>query len=252
MLFAFISFVAGVLTVLAPCVLPLLPVVVAGSVSSERKMKPFVIVLSLCVSVVVFSLLLKTTSALFGVSVFFWQMVSAVILGVFGLTLVFDDVFKKGFARFNLLLQRSGNKFVFKGLKQESFFGDVLIGVSLGPVFSSCSPTYLVILATILPQSIALGFVYLLCYTLGLGVTLLLIAFLGQRFVSFFGKSFLNKDWFRYMIGFLFIIVSLSIVFGVDKKIESALLKKGFFDVSQFEKKIEGLFQSVPERFEDK
>ncbi|USN58208.1 MAG: hypothetical protein H6767_08005 [Candidatus Peribacteria bacterium] len=42
--------------------------------------------------------------------------------------------------------------------------GSILVGISLGPVFSSCSPTYAIILAVILPTSFLFGLVNLFAY----------------------------------------------------------------------------------------
>jgi cytochrome c-type biogenesis protein len=49
MLLLLISFIAGILTVLAPCVLPLLPVIIGGSLSGNTKQKsrPYIIAASL-------------------------------------------------------------------------------------------------------------------------------------------------------------------------------------------------------------
>ena len=53
-----------------------------------------------------------------------------------------------------------------------------MVGLSLGPVFSSCSPTYAIILAVILPASFLTGLLNLFAYVLGLSIALLVIALL--------------------------------------------------------------------------
>jgi len=61
MLFLLLSFLAGVLTILAPCVLPVLPVIIGGSLSTTKgeKYRPYVIAASLAASIIGFTLLLK-------------------------------------------------------------------------------------------------------------------------------------------------------------------------------------------------
>ena len=59
----FISFIAGVLTVLAPCILPLLPVVVGSSVGARSKATPFIVIGSLALSILLFTYLLKASTA---------------------------------------------------------------------------------------------------------------------------------------------------------------------------------------------
>src|SRR5258708_1045604 len=96
MILLIISFIAGVLTVLAPCILPLLPVVLAGSVTeTTNKKRPIIIIVSVLISVLILALLLKGSTALIGASPSFWNYVSAVILAAFGLTLIFPVAWAK-------------------------------------------------------------------------------------------------------------------------------------------------------------
>src|SRR3989344_7070294 len=160
MILFLVSFVAGVLTALAPCVLPLLPVIVGGSLSASAKgsgatKRAVIIACSLGISVILFTLLLKVSSAFINVPQSTWQLISGIILIAFGLVMLFPQLWDRlGFVN---LLNRSSNKLLATGYQQNSFWGDVLMGAALGPVFSSCSPTYFVILATLLPASFAIG-----------------------------------------------------------------------------------------------
>jgi cytochrome c biogenesis protein CcdA len=58
-----ISFIAGILTILAPCVLPLLPIIIGGSLEEKSIRRPIIITLSLAASIVVFTLILKVSTA---------------------------------------------------------------------------------------------------------------------------------------------------------------------------------------------
>ncbi|MCB9820852.1 redoxin family protein [Candidatus Nomurabacteria bacterium] len=240
----FIAFIAGVLTVLAPCILPILPVIVGGSVSDGKdKRNPYVIIGSLVLAIVLFTLLLKWSTVFIGVSQEFWRSVSGVILVIFSITMIFPSVWEK--IPLANKLNMSGNKLLGKGFQKKSFWGDVVMGAALGPVFSSCSPTYFVILATVLPASFAFGILALFFYGLGLGLVLLLISVLGQRVVEKLGVVANPHGWFKRGVGILFLIIGLLVFTGVDKKIESHLLEQGFYsDLSGIEinllQKLEG------------
>jgi cytochrome c biogenesis protein CcdA/thiol-disulfide isomerase/thioredoxin len=229
----FISFIAGLLTVLAPCILPLLPVVVGSSAAARSRLTPFVVVGSLAVSVILFTFVLKVSTAFIAIPPYVWTIISGGVLVLFGLTLVFPVIWESipGVAK----LSSSGNKLVGKGYQRKSIWGDVVIGAALGPVFSSCSPTYFVILASVLPASFALGTLYLLAYVAGLSLSLLAIALLGQRFADKLTGIADPKSWVKRAIGVLFIVLGLLIVLGVEKKIEAGILAGGFFDVTQIE-----------------
>lgn len=72
----FVSFLAGVLTILAPCVLPVLPLILAGSIGETGKWYPYIVTLSLAISIVVFTVLLKASSLLLGIPPGIWTYVS--------------------------------------------------------------------------------------------------------------------------------------------------------------------------------
>ena len=87
--------VAGVLTTLAPCVLPMLPVIVGGSLgpsSAQARRRAYVITASLGLSIVLFTLILKATTALIGIPSDVWQWISGGILIVLGLVSLFPGI----------------------------------------------------------------------------------------------------------------------------------------------------------------
>lgn len=228
-----VSFVAGILTVLAPCILPLLPVVIGSSASGRSRSTPYVVVGSLALSVIAFTYLLKASTAFIMVPPEFWTYLSGGIIGLFGLTLIFPDLWSRipGMAR----LSAGSNRMVGAGYERKGFLGDVLVGAALGPVFSTCSPTYFVILASVLPASFALGTAYLLAYTLGLALVLLLISLLGARLAGRLSAFADPHSWLKRGIGVVFIILGIAIASGYEKKLETAILNSGFFDVTKVE-----------------
>jgi len=162
-----------------------------------------------------------------------WTYLSGGILVLFGLSLVFPSLWEHipGVSR----VSQGSNALVGSGYQKKSFWGDVLIGAGLGPVFSTCSPTYFVILASVLPASFLLGTVYLLAYVLGLSLILLLIALLGERLTRRLSGVSDSRGFFKRGIGLLFIILGVAIALGYEKKLEVSILDSGFFDITQVE-----------------
>ena len=70
---AFVSFIAGILTILAPCVLPVLPVILAGSLTEKERWYPYLVTLSLALSIVIFTVLLKASTAFIDIPSSFWS-----------------------------------------------------------------------------------------------------------------------------------------------------------------------------------
>ncbi|MBX9472421.1 cytochrome c biogenesis CcdA family protein [Microcella sp.] len=230
----FVSLAAGVLTVAAPCVLPLLPVIVGGSIvadgedSRRARWRPFVIAASLAVSVIAFTLLLKATTALLGVPTQVWQIISGVIVILLGINLLFPALWESLSTR--LGLGTRSNKVLDSSVQRQSVWGDVLTGAALGPVFSSCSPTYALIVATVLPVSFAEGLLYVTLYAIGLAVPLLLIALAGRTAARRLGWLADPRGWFRRSMGVLFIIVGIVVIIGADKALQTLILDLGWYD----------------------
>ena len=230
----FVSLAAGVLTVAAPCVLPLLPVIVGGSIvadgadSRRARWRPYVIAASLAVSVIAFTLLLKATTALLGIPPQVWQVVSGVIVILLGINLLFPAIWESLSTR--LGLGNRSNRVLDSSVQRQSVWGDVLTGAALGPVFSSCSPTYALIVATVLPVSFAEGLLYVTLYAVGLAIPLLLIALAGRTAARRLGWLADPRGWFRRSMGVLFIIVGIVVIVGADKALQTLILDLGWYD----------------------
>ena len=233
MLLLLISFIAGVLTVLAPCILPLLPVIVGGSIEGGvNHRRAYTVIAALSVSIILFTFVLKVSTVFIGIPQYVWQWISGGIVIALGIAMVFPALWEK--IPFLNSLSVGSNRLVATGYQKQSFWGDVLIGAALGPVFTTCSPTYFVILATVLPAGFFMGVVALLLYTLGLSLMLLLIALIGQRLVDKLGLAADTHGWFRRGMGVLFVLVGLSVFTGVSRGIETWLLDH-VYDITKIE-----------------
>lgn len=238
MLFFFISILAGVLTILAPCVLPLLPIVIGTSDGAKRGLskRAVIVIISLSISVIVFTLLLKATTLFISISDSFWTWFSGSIIAFLGIVTIFPSLWNK--IPFVNKINFVSNKALGAGYQKNNYYGDIIIGSSLGPIFTTCSPTYLFILATVLPASPISGFIYLVGFTFGLSISLFIVAYLGQKFVH---KIFINENRtakLKKIFGIIFLIVGLAIITGYDKKLSSLILDTGFGGTINFEEKL--------------
>lgn len=238
MILLILSFLAGVLSALAPCTLPLLPVIVGGSLGGESKdkLRPYIIVGSLAASLLLFTLLLKASTLLIDVPPRTWEYLAGGIVVALGLTALFPERWEQLIGR--LGWQAGSQRLLGKGTSKKGFVGAVLTGAALGPVFSSCSPTYAFLLATVLPRSFASGIIYLTAYTIGLVVVLLAVAVFGRRFISRFAWASDTHGVFRRSLGVLFIAVGISIAAGWEKQAEIWLVEHNPLDVTVLDQKL--------------
>ena len=229
-----LSFVAGILTVLAPCILPLLPVIIGGSALDKdgaekvSLKRPVIIISSLVASIIIFTLLLKFTTALLGIPTMVWAIISGGIILLFGINLLFPVLWEKFMLATGLVLV--ANRLMGESQRKKGLSRDILLGAALGPVFNSCSPTYALIVAVILPSSFVAGFGYLIAYAVGLGLMLLLISTFGSMIVNKLKWMSDPRGIFQKVIGVLFIIVGVSVIFGFDKKIQTFVLDQGWYE----------------------
>ena len=231
-----LSFLAGFLTVLAPCTLPFLPVIIGGSAGNSNKFRPYIITFSLVISLLAFTLLLKISTLFINIDPVIWTGLSGTILIALGVTSLFPQLWDKISSRLNLT--NSSNGFMQKFSRRDDMLGAVMTGLALGPVFSSCSPTYAFALATALQGDLQSGIINIISYVLGLATVMLLIGILGQNVIKRL-KWVANPDGiFKKVIAVIFIILGLFIILGIDKEIQKFADGNTLFSVTKLDKRL--------------
>lgn len=217
--------VAGALTTLAPCVLPLLPVIVGGSLSggSAAARRAVVVAASLGASVVAFTLLLRASTVLIGVDPQVWSIVAGGLLVVLGLVALFPAGWESVSGRLALQQRTSAGLSAARG--REGAVGAALTGAALGPVFTSCSPLYGYVIVTVLPARPGYGLALLTAYVVGLCGTLLVVALAGQRLVRRLGWLADPHGWLRRGLGLVFVLVGLAVIAGLDRDLQTWILE---------------------------
>lgn len=239
-----LTFFAGVLTAFAPCVLPLLPVILGGGVvDAKDRARPYIIVASLLVSLVAFTLLLKVSTALIGIDPSVWKIVSGVFVIALGIVMLLPTLWARiaGFFGF----EHKSQALLSKGMQQKGkIVSAIAIGAALGPVFSSCSPTYSWLIVTILPVSFWQGLVYLVAYCLGVVSVLLALIIAGRRIIKKMRWAINPYGWFQRLIAIAFITVGVFVITGIDKQIQTYFVQNDFTGIKQLESQLESKIKS--------
>src|SRR3989344_4468167 len=125
------AFLGGVVTILSPCILPVLPVVLSGSVAGGKK-RPWGIITGFVVGFTFFTLSLTALVNAFGVSPDRLRTVSVFVIFLFGLSLIIPQMqllFERGIGSLaSSVPQATG----------DGFRSGVLIGLSLGLIWTPC------------------------------------------------------------------------------------------------------------------
>jgi cytochrome c biogenesis protein CcdA len=215
------AFLAGIITILSPCILPILPIVLSGSFGSKRK--PLGIVLGFILSFTIFTLFLATIVRLTGIPSDILRNISVVIIFIFGLSLLLP-----GFQIFmERLFSRLSGRFAVQGT-HEGFHGGVFIGLSLGLIWTPCvGPIIASVITLAATSSVNLtAFLITFAYALGTSISMFLIM-LG-------GRTLLQKaPWLlRYtaklqrIFGVIMILTAIGIFFNVDRRFQAYILDK--------------------------
>jgi cytochrome c biogenesis protein CcdA/thiol-disulfide isomerase/thioredoxin len=233
------AFAAGLLTVLAPCVLPLLPIIIGGSVAGDSKdnRRPLIIAAALAVSLIVFTLLLKATTLLINIPPQYITYFSGTIIIFLGVLTLFPTLYSRIIGL--LGIEHRAQALLGQGYKNKnSLIGPIITGAALGPVFSSCSPVYGYILATVLPANFGQAMAYIVSYVLGLSLVLLLIGYYGQRFIRRIRFASNPRGWFQRSLAVIFIVVGLLVFTGSAVKVQTYVSNHTPFDFDALSAKL--------------
>jgi cytochrome c biogenesis protein CcdA/thiol-disulfide isomerase/thioredoxin len=168
-----IAFVAGVITAFSPCVLPVLPIILAGGGAADTRRRPYAIVAGLVVTFTAFVLAGAWLWSLLGIGEKHQVQIGAAMLLVLALVLIVP--------RAGELLERP---FLFMTRRRVGDLGGgFLLGASLGLVFVPCTgPVLGAVISNVGTHRVGFSTVLLaLLYALGLAVPLLLIAHGSRR-----------------------------------------------------------------------
>lgn len=231
------AFLAGVLTILAPCTLPLLPIIIGGTAKEDKnKWQLPLMVGSLMISVFIFTLLLRISTEFIGTERI-WERIAGSIVVILGVIYVIPDLWEKIALKLNI--STSTNKLLGKASQHSGKSRSVLVGTALGPVFNSCSPTYAFIVAVTFQESFTAGVIDLTAYVVGLGLVIVAVAYGGQRLVDKLKWATDPKGWFKRTVGILFIVVGLLIFTGTIRDLQSWLIDSGVYKpISDLEESI--------------
>src|SRR5712692_8819385 len=207
-----IGLAAGVITAVSPCILPVLPIVLAGGASSESRRRPFAIVGGVVASFTTFTLAAAALLSALGLPQDLLRNVAIGLLFVLAATLVFP--------RLAILLERP---FAFLSRRRGGDLGGgFLLGTSLGLVFVPCAGPVLATVTVLGAQHrVGLDTVLLtLAYAVGVAIPMLLVALGGQRASR---RLRAGGPAFRRVMGVVLAGAAIAIVFNLDRSLQTHL-----------------------------
>ncbi|HWM13250.1 MAG TPA: cytochrome c biogenesis protein DipZ [Gaiellaceae bacterium] len=222
-----VAFVAGVVTAVSPCVLPVLPIVLAGGASGSPR-RPYAIVAGLVASFTVFTLSAAALLSALGLPDDLLRTVAIAVVVVVGLSLVWPRLGDLLGRPFHALARR----------RPGDAGGGFLLGVSLGLLFTPCAGPVIGAVATVAAtQSVTVEAVLItLAYGLGAGVVLLGVTIAARRGMSLRSVR-VHAPLVRRALGAAILGVAVLMVLGVDKDLQTR--------VPEYTRALQGLEESA-------
>ena len=198
------AFSAGILSVLSPCILPLLPAVLATS-AGKGKLRPLAIVIGVSISFTMMGVVTSAFGAAFQTYIGQLKILAEIVILLMGFAILFEISLFNSFSKFPLLA----------GMNGEGPVSGLLLGLSLGVLWIPCvGPILASILIMVAREgNAATGAFTLSLYSLGFAMPMLLLAYSAHissskiRLISRYDAAF------KKGAGIVLVLVGLSMIY---------------------------------------
>lgn len=192
-----LAFLEGFALIISPCILPILPIILSGSLEGSKK-RPLGIVLGFIVIFSLFTFFSRALVIYTGIDLTIVRYVSYALLFLFGIIMLSTYLSDK----FNFATQRLasvGSSLSTVNNSQGGFLSGIILGALVGFIWTPCAGPILavVIVQSVLQQTSLSSFFVILFFGIGAAIPMLLIALFGRnimrRFVFFKTHAYLLR-----------------------------------------------------------
>src|SRR3989338_5472143 len=217
------AFLAGVVTILSPCILPILPIILSSTIGDQNtgRLRPFGVVTGFVLSFTLFTLFLSTIVRLSGVPADTLRLVSVLVIAGFGASLLIPQ--------FQVLLERLFSKLAGlmpNGQNRTGFGGGLLIGFSVGLLWTPCvGPILASVISLAITGTVTFdAFLITLAYSLGTAIPMFLIMLGGQNALRRVPWLLSNLGHIQKLFGVLMILTAIGIFLNIDRRFQTFIL----------------------------
>jgi cytochrome c biogenesis protein CcdA/thiol-disulfide isomerase/thioredoxin len=226
----FFVFLAGVATVVSPCVLPVLPVVL--STTAAGRLRPLGVVLGLVVSFTFATLVAGAAVQALALPAAWLRVVAIVALGIFGLSMLVPALGRGMERALSPVSRLAGSRPGSSG-----FGGGLLMGAGLGLLWTPCvGPIMGTVIALAVSNGLSNATVGItLAYALGAGVPMLAIGYGAQGILSRARGLKPHAGAIRRVFGALTVLACVALLFGLESRIQALLPSQIATALTEFE-----------------
>lgn len=218
-----LAFLAGLLSILSPCVLPIVPIVL-GAAASARRLGPLALAVGLAMSYVVVGLFVATIGYSVGLDADVFRYLAAIAIVAIGFVLMLPRLQARLAAVSGPIANWTDR--LFGADRSEGIFGQFWIGAILGAVWSPCVGPTLGAASLLASQGRDLPQVAAVMFSFGLGAALplLLLGLLSREAMTRWRQRLMSTGQVaRTGFGVVLVAIGALVLFGLDKPIETGL-----------------------------
>jgi cytochrome c biogenesis protein CcdA/thiol-disulfide isomerase/thioredoxin len=215
------AFIAGIVTILSPCILPILPIVLSSSVDTSGKRRPLGVVVGFVASFTFFTLFLSLIVKFSGIPAESLRYISVFILILFGLSFLIPTVQNWLEQLFSKLASYAPSS---QG--RHGFVGGIVIGLSLGLLWTPCvGPILASVISLAISGAVTVqAFLITLAYASGTAIPMFMIMLAGSTALQKVPWLLQNTSRIQKVFGILMILTALGIFFNLDRRFQSYVL----------------------------
>lgn len=218
------AFLAGIVTILSPCILPMLPIILSGSVGSG-KARSLGIISGFVFSFTLFTLTLSAIVSALGVNPDILRWFAAVFILLFAAVMIIPAL-KTAFMALTSKLTNRANNVSRANSGKKGYFSGAALGFSLGLVWTPCvGPIMASVISLALSQAIDAGSIIIaLSYSLGTALPMFLIMTGGRKLLKRIPFLTKNSEKIQKIFGVLMLMTSIALFTGFDRTFQTWIL----------------------------
>ncbi len=208
----FLAFIEGFALILSPCILPILPIMLSGTMAGGKK-RPLGIILGFALTFALFTLFSRFLVQHAGLNLNIIRDIAFALIILFGIILLSDRLSEK-FSQSTQKLANLGAN-ITAGQQPHGFFSGLLFGGLVSLIWTPCAGPILAaaLIQIALQKTLLNSFIALFMFSLGSVIPMIIIAFAGKKLIDKLGFLKSHSSLLRKIFGVIIIVVTLALAY---------------------------------------